>query len=258
MILPDFEEVIADAEAALGTSSPCVIQNGMHFEYAADIQGMTVSAIREAYRSSYGISDRAKPFVNGEEVSEAHVLNAGESIEFIRQSGSKGLGRLYTKDELAEFWNISVDAVATLLSGSGISPLTLDGKELYSELVVDRLFASEEVPAAESLEPLAISNENAIVPDDRIHSLESKLEKLIEAVNLNKFEKDLQIEKEWYTTGEVAELLKRKPNSIMQACADGRIQAEKDEYSLKWKISRTEVAHLLELRRIPSKKINHP
>ncbi|QDU47947.1 hypothetical protein [Gimesia panareensis] len=81
MILPDFEEVIADAEAALGTSSPCVIQNGMHFEYAADIQGMTVSAIREAYRSSYGISDKAKPFVIGEEVSEAHVLNAGESIE---------------------------------------------------------------------------------------------------------------------------------------------------------------------------------
>lgn len=258
MILPDCEEVIAEAEAALNSSVPCFIQCGTHFGYVPSLQGMSVAAIRGAYRASYGISERAKPFVNGNEVSETYVLDAGESIEFARQSGSKGLGRLYTKKELAEFWNVSEDAVVSLLTGSSISPLVLDGKELYSELVIDNMFTGEEVPAAESLEPLAISKENAIVPDDRIHSLESKLEKLIEAVNLNKLEKDLQIEKEWYTTGEVAELLKRKPNSIMQACADGRIQAEKDEYSLKWKISQTEVANLLKLGRIPSKRINHP
>lgn len=239
MILPDFEEVIADAEAALGTSSPCVIQNGMHFKYAADIQGMTVSAIREAYRSSYGISDKAKPFVNGGEVSEAHILNTGESIEFTRQSGSKGLGRLYTKEELAEFWNISVDAVATLLSGSGISPLVLDDKELYSELVVDRLFAGEEVLAFESLEPLAEEK----MESEKLQRLEKKLDQISEQLLKNQVAK---VEKEWYSTGEVAIKTGYGKWTIRQACNLERIEAVKDVRTDKWKISHQTVQDIIQ------------
>tara|TARA_R110002111_G_scaffold100976_6_gene156453 strand:- start:13979 stop:14590 length:612 start_codon:yes stop_codon:yes gene_type:complete len=197
------------------------------------------------------IPDSAVALIKGEHVNEDTILLPGQTLQFMIESGEKGLGRLYTKEELAEFWGVSEDAVVNLLSGSSISPLVLDGKELYSELVIDKIFTGEEVSV---IEPLAIAKTEEPVTGDRMKSLESKLEEILLTVNQNKLEKDLRIEKEWYTTAEVAELLKRKPNSIMQACNDGRIKARKDEYSKKWEVPDAEVQHLLSLGRIPSKK----
>ncbi|WP_298867570.1 helix-turn-helix domain-containing protein [uncultured Gimesia sp.] len=245
--LPDVEKVLAEAEAAVGQ---CCIMHGAHIQYA-NIAGQKVQDITNTFRDGFSISDQAIPLVNGKEVDENYVVLQGETLEFAKQSGVKGLGRLYTKEELAEFWGVSEDAVGGLLSGSGISPMVLDGKELYSELVIDKIFTGEEVPV---IEPLAIAKAEEPASDDRMKSLESKLEEILLTVNQNKLEKDLKVEKKWFTTREVGRLLKREPDTIMQACRVGRINAEKDEGGKDWRISEAEVNRLMSMGKIPSAK----
>ncbi|WP_339734908.1 helix-turn-helix domain-containing protein [uncultured Gimesia sp.] len=245
--LPNIDEILAEAEATIGQ---CCIMHGAHIQYA-NIAGRKVKDIRNTFRDGFSISDRAIPLVKGKEVDENYSVLQGETLEFANQSGVKGLGNLFTKEKLAEFWGVSEEAVESLLSGSGISPMVLDGKELYSELVIDKIFTGEEVP---SVEPLAIAKTEESVGDDRMKSLESKLEEVLQAVNQNKLEKDLKVEKKWFTTKEVGKLLKRKPNTIMQACNAGRIKAEKDEGGKNWRISEVELNRLLASGRIPSGK----
>ena len=54
-----------------------------------------------------------------------------------------------------------------------------------------------------------------------------------------------RLEKEWYTTGELAEILGKSQYTIQERwCNDGRIECEKDPNSGKWRIPGHEVRRL--------------
>jgi hypothetical protein len=52
--------------------------------------GHTVSAARSTFAQTHNIPSDAVAFVNGIQVGEDHILNANESLEFIKAAGVKG------------------------------------------------------------------------------------------------------------------------------------------------------------------------
>jgi hypothetical protein len=65
------------------------------------------------------------------------------------------------------------------------------------------------------------------------------LEKRIEAVVVGR------LDKEWYTTEEVAVLMDRAPWTVRQWCLQGRVRAKKRSGTDRWVVSRDEVERLM-------------
>jgi hypothetical protein len=55
-----------------------------------DVAGKTVGAVAEFLKEILNISSVSKGIVNGEEAKDDHVLQGGESLEFIQPAGTKG------------------------------------------------------------------------------------------------------------------------------------------------------------------------
>jgi hypothetical protein len=70
---------------------------GIH-ALSVGVAGKTVGEVREALGQAFNISPRAIALVDGQEVSESHILLPGQHLEFVRQAGEKGCMR----DEILE------------------------------------------------------------------------------------------------------------------------------------------------------------
>ncbi|MFQ5532502.1 MAG: hypothetical protein ACE5EP_01485 [Candidatus Methylomirabilales bacterium] len=55
-----------------------------------NIAGRSVGDVRAALRQALNIGPRAIPVVDGREVFESYILQAGEVLEFVRLAGEKG------------------------------------------------------------------------------------------------------------------------------------------------------------------------
>jgi len=71
--------------------------------------------------------------------------------------------------------------------------------------------------------------------DERLAAIEGRLE----AIRLGRLDKD------WYSTEEVAALMDRAPWTVREWCRLGRVRAEKRPGTDRWVISRTELERLL-------------
>ncbi len=56
----------------------------------ADVAGKTVAEVRAMSKQALNIDDEAKAIVNGDEVKSTYVLEAGDELEFVKKSGTKG------------------------------------------------------------------------------------------------------------------------------------------------------------------------
>ncbi len=74
---------------------------------------------------------------------------------------------------------------------------------------------------------------------DRLAERMETLEKRIEAVVIGRLDKD------WYTTEEVAVLMDRAPWTVRQWCLQGRVRAKKRTGTDRWLVSRAEVERLM-------------
>jgi uncharacterized protein YggU (UPF0235/DUF167 family) len=54
------------------------------------VAGRAVSEVREVLAQALNISPRAIALVDGQEVSESHILLPGQHLEFVRRAGEKG------------------------------------------------------------------------------------------------------------------------------------------------------------------------
>jgi hypothetical protein len=74
----------------------------------------------------------------------------------------------------------------------------------------------------------------------QVASLDRKLSEIHETVMAQR------VQKEWYTTGELAEALDKSQYTIQERwCNDGRIECEKDPESGKWRICGDEFRRLV-------------
>lgn len=78
---------------------------------------------------------------------------------------------------------------------------------------------------------------------DRLAALEERLK----AIQVG------QVEKEWYSTEEVAALMSRAPWTVREWCRHGRIKAVKRPGTDRWVISRAELDRLMNHGLLPAK-----
>lgn len=66
-----------------------VLLYGIH-QYVADVVGKTIAQVKQAYAQTMNLPANAVAHVNGAAVSDDHLIERGQEIEFIKQAGVKG------------------------------------------------------------------------------------------------------------------------------------------------------------------------
>jgi hypothetical protein len=79
-------ETLNEIKMALGAVTVTSGDQSSPFEVA----GETVAAVRASLTDAFSIHPQAKAYVDGQEVTETYLLQAGEQLEFLRQMGQKG------------------------------------------------------------------------------------------------------------------------------------------------------------------------
>lgn len=210
----------------------CVVVHGLNIEEDSKFVGHTVKAIKNAYRDTFNIPEIAKAFVDGEEVSDEYVLRSGEALEFVKESGRKGLGKLFTKEQLLESWGLSERQYQELYS-MGLPKMTLEGEVLFFEHAVDEFLKNVGSIQTTLTPPSCPSQPAETSQQDVLQSLGRKVDQLHEELVKDRVSK---IEKEYYSTNEAALKTGLSTWTLSQACKKGRIKAKKDVYSQKWRI----------------------
>ena len=72
-----------------------------------DLAGSTVAVVQRTLVDAFNLRSDAIAFVNGEEVESTFTLSAGDRLEFVYRTGTKGLGDLLTPEDLMSRWRIS-------------------------------------------------------------------------------------------------------------------------------------------------------
>lgn len=108
-------------------------------------QGRTVGYIRKALREVINLPSDAVAFIGGRQAMDDRVINDGESVEFVRKKGIKGLGALLTPDQLKEQWQID-DAGYRQLLDLGLPRIQLPSGVRHPEIEVDEFFRQRAVP----------------------------------------------------------------------------------------------------------------
>jgi len=84
---------VSRVEAAAPTKpeSQVRVLYGVH-AIEANLAGRAVGDVRQALRQALNISPQAVAVVDGREVEESVLLQAGQQLEFVRLAGEKGTG----------------------------------------------------------------------------------------------------------------------------------------------------------------------
>jgi len=138
---------------------------------AFDVAGRTVRYVRESLGTLYSIPKDALALVNGDQASEDHLLQAGDELDFLRPSGSKGLGRLLTPEQLIEEWPITREQYLYLLDQGLPKEVFPDGAVIHHEYVVDDWFRNRNSSSfAPSGQPTATSVPLSVDEDAWCHA----------------------------------------------------------------------------------------
>jgi excisionase family DNA binding protein len=110
-----------------------------------DLQGTTIGIVRRRLRDVFNISSDAIAFVGGEKVIDDRAIHDGESVEFVRSNGIKGLGALLTPEELQDKWQINGNEYEELLN-LGLPLLRFqDGSIRHPEFAVDEFMCQHAI-----------------------------------------------------------------------------------------------------------------
>lgn len=94
---PDITAVAATVESLPPAPAPvapevgevrCV--HGANETNSSELVGKTVGWVRDNMKSVFNIADGAVSLIDGKRVDENTVLKAGQTLEFLRESGRKG------------------------------------------------------------------------------------------------------------------------------------------------------------------------
>ena len=107
-----------------------------------DLAGKTVADAQGALVDAFHLRSLAIALVNGKEVEATFTLSAGDRLEFVYRSGSKGFGELLTPEELIHRWRISKEQYREL-QNMGLPTISFDsGVIRHSDIAVDEWWRS--------------------------------------------------------------------------------------------------------------------
>ena len=105
------------------------------------IAGEKVKHVRLSLADAFNIPKDALPFVNGEQVDMCYTLSADDILEFVKQSGRKGIRRMFTKAEIhREYTGHAASVMAAIFSELPHDAVNTDGQSIWSEIAVDKWF----------------------------------------------------------------------------------------------------------------------
>jgi len=76
-------------------------------DIAMNVAGFAVGRVRRAVAQTLNVPDHAAAFVNGKAVANDHVLSPGDGVEFLVESGNKGLGEIWEKAEFMKLLHMT-------------------------------------------------------------------------------------------------------------------------------------------------------
>lgn len=102
------------------------------------LEGAKVGSVRSSLVDAFNIPKDAIAFVNGEQVDMGYTLATADTLEFCKQSGSKGIRRMFTKAEiLREYTGYPADVMDELFANLAHDDVNGDGQPIWHEVVVD-------------------------------------------------------------------------------------------------------------------------
>jgi len=69
--------------------------------------GCSVGELRDGLRDVLNIGREARPYVHGNPVDDDYVPAAGAYLEYMKEAGSKGVGKIWTKEEFMQAFHMS-------------------------------------------------------------------------------------------------------------------------------------------------------
>lgn len=88
--VPQGQTSIPSAQSALNKMDAAVkVIHGAN-DGSFQLSGSKISTVRASLVDAFNIPGDALAFVNGEQVNDAHVLQSGDQLEFVKQAGVKG------------------------------------------------------------------------------------------------------------------------------------------------------------------------
>ena len=112
------------------------------YDGSFDLAGTSVADAQRALLDAFHIRSLAIALVNGKEVEPTFTLSAGDRLEFVYRSETKGFGDLLTPEELIERWRISQEQYREL-QNLGLPRIAFDkGVVRHSEIAVDEWWRS--------------------------------------------------------------------------------------------------------------------
>jgi len=84
---PDIDSTLSRAK---NTLSKVRVVNGANEQYFDNIAGKNVGSVRKSLREVFNIPGDASALVGGKEVQDDFILEGGQNLEFIKESGVKG------------------------------------------------------------------------------------------------------------------------------------------------------------------------
>jgi hypothetical protein len=128
------------SDLAPAANSPgCFVIHGAAFKYYR-LAGHSVAFARAHLQTPFNIPEEAQAALDGDPVmceDDCVIPDRYCTLEFVRQAGVKGLGELFSREQLQERWQLS-DAQYLGLLRDGLPTLRLsDGSVRHPEVAVD-------------------------------------------------------------------------------------------------------------------------
>jgi hypothetical protein len=85
---PDIDASLSRATKAMNKVR---VVHGANEQYFDNLEGKTVGMVRKSLREVFNIPGDANALVSGKEVADDFILDGGNSLEFVKEAGVKGI-----------------------------------------------------------------------------------------------------------------------------------------------------------------------
>lgn len=140
-VIEAYAERIVASRRLLGApaSEPGMVQivHGAN-ENILPVGGQTVGMVRHELGGLFNVAPGAEALIGGEPVAEDYTLQHGETLEFITPVGRKGVGRVWTKREFCDLFQMGEADFETMVAGGLPVHRMGDGTVRITETDFDR------------------------------------------------------------------------------------------------------------------------
>lgn len=102
------------------------------------VAGYRVETVRNSLVDAFNIPPQAIAVVNGERVASSYILQPNDILEFCKQSGNKGIVRMFTENEIRrEYTGFPMDVLDGLFKSLRHDDTNSKGEPIWLESSVD-------------------------------------------------------------------------------------------------------------------------